>query len=244
VATERERQELLAVLAGQPFLDFGLTTVESLAAERLNAGTAPEYGEKERQKEPAPLEAYLQQRVGSGPLLARDWRELANRAVSLSGTIRGHGWELARLAERYRLTGTAEMSHGSALLLELMIRQHMEQIRHEVRESRQLLEPLLAQTVAGVGPQESAGELPSFASWAETMEFTGQHAEEAERFTKDLFARSSLSDSEVESSARALLDSWNWLEQLAGSAQTEHVTAPWYARFTVAPAQAPHAGPK
>ena len=242
LTTERERQELLAGLAGQPFLDFDLRTAESLDAERLNTRgpLEDELQMEERQAGPGALQQYLRRRMAPDQSRVWDWTDVAHQAVDLSGNIRRHSWALVRLAERYRETGPTGMSRGSIALIELMIRQHIDQIRHEVRQSRQLLDPLLEQAVPELKSHHSIDELPPFERWVDLIEFGARHAEDAERHTGDLFARAGLPDSDVESSARQLLDSWTCLERLIESAKTKRVAFPWHAPLAVAPASASH----
>ncbi len=168
VSTPERKNDLLAVLRGIPHVDLRLETVEEAQSQQnqvtadMLQGAAPQIAqevpvreyrvagasaEATRYETPALViagrPALEQQLEGRFPI-SEDRAAFINETVELVQDAMAQAWALRRLANRYTPGMVTELSSGSQQTLELLIRDHVSVLRHDVDGVRNRVSPLLS----------------------------------------------------------------------------------------------------
>ncbi|MEW5978323.1 MAG: hypothetical protein AB1898_21210 [Acidobacteriota bacterium] len=157
VASQARQQELSRALAGVENLRFSVRTLEEIAradsAPNLvtpgpNQGVVVLPLQRGGHSTPSPVQTYLENFVShpspnevSGD--ASGWVGWSNRVVKLSQSAYNEAWALRRLAERYDSERIARLAPKSRVLLESIIRDHLEALSQKMSRCEALLAPPL-----------------------------------------------------------------------------------------------------
>jgi hypothetical protein len=155
VADARRRNELLAALSeleGTP-LAVNLNTME----EALSAAK-PAYRPRTELVHAPPAELPLQEHLNrwferDGLRIAR----FASEVISAADTALAQAWAVRRLQERYGNYVSQPVRAQTRWLLESMLLEHEKAVSDAVRQTRSLLQPVLAQWLPDITPELDTG---------------------------------------------------------------------------------------
>jgi len=172
VDTDARKAELLAALKGIPWVNPRIQTIEETKFEPPS-GPETLHGNETDPMTPAPeqerdvsakseklviqdlLEEYFsaarsggrsspgQEETGATSV-QQEIATLSHNAVSFSEAALEEAWALRRLAELSSSLKTEELRISSRRLLELMVRDHLDKLRMEIKQARTLVRPVLA----------------------------------------------------------------------------------------------------
>jgi hypothetical protein len=164
VETPERKAELLAALSEletRPFVALQIETVEEAARsapppgelvsdESSLSGATVEFPPEEQMTVSSArrlpieeeLQRYFTENLGSPPVHEEVTR-LSNRAVTLSEAALAEAWAVRRLAETYGPEVTAGLRPQSRWLLEVMLQDHLRNLRYHAGDMRELLAPVL-----------------------------------------------------------------------------------------------------
>jgi hypothetical protein len=188
VSTLERKNSLLAALQGIPHVQFRLQTVEEAAAQE-NAVSADktEGAENQVTQEALVLESRaaftsvearpneppagafkgrraLEQQLEECYPKAEDRSAFINRVVELVQGALAQAWALRRLRDHYGPETVAQLSRGSRQTLELLIRDHVLVLRHNVDEARDMVATIVLPEPAVEVPGRSNLDVPTSAS--------------------------------------------------------------------------------
>ncbi len=152
------------------------------------------------------LERYFLQLQGTTVLLDQDETgavsirqriaELSTEAVSISEIALAEAWALRRLAEEYPRWRTDDHRPATRWLLEVMLRDHVTELRTQINRSRVLLETILSsfasENLAAAGSEKTGALGPSDSGGASEALHLFNTIEQIERLTAHLFGGADL----------------------------------------------------
>jgi hypothetical protein len=169
-ATRERKEELLAALQGLPHVTANIQVIEG--AVKAAPSSLPQLSSEEIRQEAASSEEHLIQvrtarlpiqdqleryfteqeneptagkrQAGEKPAhLSVRMAEFSNQVVALSDAALAEAWALRRLAEKYPRLKSDDLPPATRWLLEVMVRDHITDLRTQIDRSRMLLEPVL-----------------------------------------------------------------------------------------------------
>jgi len=181
VNTSDRKNDLLAALQGIPHVELRLQTMEEAQAQQDLVPTderqdvtpqvtqsapvreydVPNEGIEATRHEPVPIvvigsSAFEQQLEARFPI-AKNRTTFVNETVELVQNAMAQAWALRRLRDRYTPDMVAELSSEAQQTLELLIRDHVSELRQDVDDVRVRVLPLLSPTTM-IATSPSASE--------------------------------------------------------------------------------------
>ncbi len=232
VEPARRKQDLLASLqdvARLPFVELEISTPTELAepanALPLEPGRLQhiEFRARPRMLAHDPVEKYLaSMRSGAGAAgLKEEIRKFANDALAGAEASLDKAWALRRLTDVVTAREFASLHPRSRWLLEIMIRDHLQELSDSTARMRSLLAPMIRG--AGIEPPRSLGEEPGLRSgapgWRDSLLATFESVRYGHRLVYALF-----SDWELPPEAKTPQDA---MRRLAAWLQTFDARVAW-----------------
>jgi hypothetical protein len=243
----RERKEEIgAALEGIPLLTTKIQTVEEAT---VSAPLSPEDGmDSKAALEPTPsqkfsevavqskrlpiqdqLETYLaklkavsgrQEAAGREDTSTRERiAELSTRAVSFSDSLLAEAWALRRLAERYGEWRAQNLRPATRWLVEVMLRDHLNELSAQLNGYLSLTRPMLSQAgredqAESIPNQQEESSSPKSAKsdWATSSLLVFSKVEQAARLTNYLFAGANFPEEPTSDTSSNLLTSLHGLD--------------------------------
>ena len=225
VETPQRKRELIAALAGIPFVAAQIQTFDEAMARSVTApAQATTVPLSVTNNNPAPaagvnlferrLARYFAERGGAPPRavsISRQIAQMANIAFTESSAALSSGWALRRLAERFDTEQDKQLSLEAAARLREVVNHHLTEISARSRNLRRLLEPALV-SIAGTSTDAPASPQPAEEGRKARVMRLFKAIEQVQRLSYRLFSSERVFAATAEEAARMMLEALDQLD--------------------------------
>jgi hypothetical protein len=154
VDTDERKAQVLLALRGIPHVEANIRTVAEVAETQGEAALMEDNQDSDASESRLAVEEFMNRYFSQGKCADRpvdvrsacvqlEISNLSREALAHAERAQAQAWALRRLVEWWPFLKRDELRTSSRRLLELMVRDHMDALRHELEQSRAQLKPIL-----------------------------------------------------------------------------------------------------
>ncbi len=202
VDSDERKAEVLLALRGIPLVAAGIRSLAEAPENPVGDGVPATFDRQADAGTPKPklaiedwLKKYFSAAKCAGSQSACVQEEIAGlsrKALARSEAAQAQAWALRRLVEWEPFLKRDELRTSTRRLLEMMVREHMDALRNELKQSQALLKPILSSLIAGDSSGKEKQRVPVADQHGESLSDSLLHfcavVEEAMNLTLGTFA--------------------------------------------------------